>query len=212
MGPLAATQATKVAISGKVQTGKPRDNVMNKEVWTAWLAGLIEGEGTIMLCRRSNKKIKGGLLLSPALLITNTNFALLEKAQEIVTELCGAKSSIHVKNKKRPVNCKIAWHLVVQAQKSLVELLPLLKPYFVGKTEQACLVTDFCKRRRDRCSRYYKDTQLDWQIYWRLREINRRGTRIVETGGQPPTQVGEGTVQATQECVETAEMTVRLVN
>ena len=175
---------------------------MNKEVWTAWLAGLIEGEGTINLSRSNRKTLRHPYFRS-CLHIANTNRMLLEKAKQIIAEISGAKATIVIANKIRPANHKIGWRLAVQAQRDLIKLLPLLIPYLVGKGEQAHLLLDFCKRRTQRCNaRWYEFAEIDQAIYWQMRKLNRRGTGTVESIGESPASAGEDVLRATEESVE----------
>ena len=182
------------------------------ERWTAWLAGLIEGEGTISLSR--SNKIVNGRPSHPYIVCTfqvvNTNMVLLEKASDIFESICGFRGHLTVTN--HADNCKTGYRVTIDAQKKLLVILPKIIPYLVSKREQAELVLAFCKRRNQRfVKKWYQFAEIDIAAWERCKELNRRGVVTVETNGGTPCKeiTGEDRVRTTEESVEAAEMTAR---
>ncbi len=142
----------------------------------AWLAGLIDGEGTIGV-HRTNAKSQKHPYLRPHFQIVNTDLRLLEKARSIMTAITGRPHNLVVTNKGGN-GWKVGYRIASNTQISVMLLLPLLIPYLVGKREQAELVLEFAKRR---CARigsvhhWYQFKEEDEAIYLRCSQLNRRG-------------------------------------
>ena len=147
--------------------------------WLAWLGGLIDGEGTIGL-HRANAKNWPRPYLCPHLQIANTDIRLLRKAAEIIEGVTGKPShKLVVTNKHRGErNWKVGYRLAVTTKWEIALLLVALRPYLVGKTEQADVVHEFCIRRHGRETpgrRGYSDLDIDEALYLRCLALNRRG-------------------------------------
>lgn len=99
-----------------------------------WLEGFIDGEGTLGLRKMKNFTCVRGFGWSPRLEISNTNPALVEKAQQII----GAGSiSVVV---RKPIRHKQEYQYVLAGAKLLIPLLRLLK--FVGKDTHRLLLLE----------------------------------------------------------------------
>lgn len=78
------------------------------EVELAWLAGIVDGEGTIGI-HRTNVKSQKHPYLRPHFQIANTDLRILEKARSIVTAITGRPNNLIVTNKKRPEGHKVGY-------------------------------------------------------------------------------------------------------
>lgn len=192
----------------KPRPGNSEESIMD-ERWIVWLAGLVDGEGTIGL-HRSNHKNFPHPYLRPAFQIANTDMRLLNKAAEVIAAITGKRPSIVVANKGGD-KWKRGYRLNVHTQWELVILLPMLKPWLIGKAEQAQLVLEFCQRRYARQSyKWYEFASEDEIIYMRCLALNRRGASVESGGGSPmSSRMGEGAFRTTEESVEAAETTAR---
>jgi hypothetical protein len=105
-----------------------------------WLAGIIDGEGTITICR-----IKG--FMRPIVQIVNTNTSMLLKVNELLEKIISRKLLIGVvKSYGKEV---LACYRIQSVKQSDVEkILLTIKPYLVAKTEQARLVLEFLEIRK----------------------------------------------------------------
>ena len=140
----------------------------------AWLAGFMDGEGTIGL-HRSNAKSYPHPYIRPTFQVPNTDMRLIKRVVEII-EGVGCKASVCV-SFKGGNGCKKAWRARVHAQKDLVILLPLLIPYLVSKDEQARLALEFCMRRSKRLNtkHWYEFKAADEAAYTQCLLLNKRG-------------------------------------
>ena len=140
----------------------------------AWLAGIVDGEGTIGV-HRSNAKAYKHPYLRPALQIANTDLRILEKARSVLTAITGNPHNLVVTNKGGD-GCKRGYRIKVSTQHELMLVLPLLLPHLAGKAEQASIALDFCKRKSARIKRsWYEHKEQDALDYQRCLELNRRG-------------------------------------
>jgi len=111
------------------------------EAEKGWLAGLIDGEG----CIHIDIDPRGGA--HPYLTITNTNFAITEKAVDIWHRLgVGCRVQTRRNNHR--------WNPVKDVQvigfKRLKPALIAIMPYLVGKADEALLLYRFVESRLSR--------------------------------------------------------------
>lgn len=109
------------------------------EIQLAWLAGIIDGEGSIILSRQRNN------YMNTALVITNTNIEILNKVEKIYSEL-GINPHWHKikSNKKQHSDC---FHLMVTRLKEINTILKAILPYLIGKRAQAETFIRYAERR-----------------------------------------------------------------
>ena len=100
-----------------------------------WIAGIVDGEGTITICRISG-------YMRPIVQVVNTNMSLLLEVQQIFAEIIGKKTRICMitRYKKHTLDC---YRIQVTKQFEVETILKTIKPYLIAKVEQARLVLDF---------------------------------------------------------------------
>lgn len=127
----------------------------------AWLAGFIDGEGTITLfkCR--------GKWLSPAIEIENT----CKEALIWTKELLGYGSDIRIHERKKSQDRKIVWYYNVFGVDNVGNILKVILPYLKVKKKQAELLKLYC----DEHIPYGGTTGIEWEIYYDLKELNKKG-------------------------------------
>lgn len=131
-------------------TGQFRAN----EVDVAWLAGILDGEGCIQLAFR---KDRFGKSVNCKVLISNCNFSLLKKAQTVIQTITHKKFDMRlnpchragtVRNgKKRNYNF---YEIHVIGQRAIRSLCEALLPYLTSKKEQASILVEFCRVRKEK--------------------------------------------------------------
>ena len=107
-----------------------------------WLAGVVDGEGTITITRQNR-----GTYYSyrPEVHITNTNFLILKKAQKLFEQISGDKVKIFITDSKRE---NTVYRIRIQSIDGCKNILTKLSPYLVGKKRQALLVIKWLSRER----------------------------------------------------------------
>lgn len=129
------------------------------QVQSAYLAGLIDGEGSIILYRRGSGS-------AMRLTITSTFRPVLEWCQS----LCGVGNIVDVTSRNAKHKQQRCWLVNSQAAQSVLEQV---EPYMIIKREQAQLAIEFQKRLKTPAEK----AQKEWQEQWRqrLRAMNARG-------------------------------------
>lgn len=133
-----------------------------------YLAGLIDGEGTVTISVRKSKSKPGvmGSPLTPLIIITNTNKELIDHLR---TTLHGST----LKTQHRTGHCKDVWALQVARLLDVKALLEQITPYLFLKRRQAELLLEFCNLRlEDKWMRY--NPRL-FEIAKEIRKLNRKG-------------------------------------
>jgi len=127
----------------------------------AYLAGLIDGEGSIMLYRR-------GVGAAMRVTVANTNRALLDWCA--VT--CGVGNIVAIRQRNAKHKPGGAWLVNSQAAASVLEQI---RPYLVIKGEQADLAFAFQRKLKIPAEKAEKEWQEQWRQ--RMRGMNARGPR-----------------------------------
>ncbi len=116
------------------------------EIELAYTAGLIDGEGHIIIeaTRRSNPKYK---CVQHILMIgcTNTNLEIIEW----ISKTYGSSKPIRKRNHEKNPRWKTAYEWNISAKKALV-FLEMIYPYLKIKKEQARLCIEFQKDKMNR--------------------------------------------------------------
>lgn len=136
-----------------------------------WLAGFVDGEGSIGLCRERDKR-KGPDYWGyrPTLQITNTSDVLWEIHYVLA---CG-----HISKSKRKGNQQDCWHFTLANGKYLVQVLTKLIPYLKVKREQAISLVSYINHRRliRGCGHYKPHDDVTQRTFKHLKNLNLRGT------------------------------------
>lgn len=118
-----------------------------------WLAGILDGEGTITVAcyNLPDSRIR----LTPVVGIANTDLTILNKAKEIIQSLnlpSGHVIKLMYRDKgvNRPVH-----QLRIDGYPAVKALLTFIAPYMVGKRKNAETVVEFIKARES--NRFSRD-------------------------------------------------------
>lgn len=139
----------------------------------SYIAGIIDGEGSIGIVRTNVKKeygIRHGY--SPSLCVVNTNLRLLE---HLLTMTGFGKIIPRKKRSKKHKQCYI-WYLNTR---ELKQLLALVKDFLVIKKNQAELALNMFKltsaTKKGRSSLTQEQKSLREVIYVEMKTLNQRG-------------------------------------
>jgi hypothetical protein len=131
----------------------------------AWLAGFVDGEGTITLCRINECREKNRTThIRPIFQIVNTNYASLQECQAILTDITGRCPTIKSKSFSgtKLAHWKDSFQIQIVKQQDVKKICQTLIPYLIVKKLQAELLVKFVE----------------------IRETVVRGGRIGVKGGQ----------------------------
>lgn len=129
---------------------------MVSNIRLAWLAGIIDGEGSISAQARKPRtvvSIKGKSYQSRGQLdtfisIANTNADLIAEARKIIEDMgVGVNVSYHASLRLRTLKQKPCWYISVHGFKRVGEVLSQVRPYLVSKKAQADLLLEMIRHR-----------------------------------------------------------------
>lgn len=136
------------------------------DIQIGYLAGIMDGEGTISIFRpRYNSK--RGWQLRPLAMISGTDPIL---AEYLRTALGAA-----IKTRGRAMkNSRPTWQLAWHGFKCYA-IVKLLEPHLLVKREQAQIVLEFLESRASRTTYNQDYTEHEISLYERIRGLNRLG-------------------------------------
>ncbi|MDE2439204.1 MAG: hypothetical protein KGN01_07495 [Patescibacteria group bacterium] len=135
------------------------------ETEKAYLAGILDGEGSISLTLNYPKKRKGMILITPRVTIASTSQPLIDWLKLKLTDL-GAYT-LHKQGKDRRVCC-----LIIFSWRSL-RLIKTIYPYLIIKKDRATLLFNFWDIRKTHLGKPYSKEEIE--IALTLRSINIAG-------------------------------------
>lgn len=139
-----------------------KSNSETSRIMKAYLAGLIDGEGTIRIGKASPPS--GGM--SPQLYITNTSGNLLT----YIENLGPWRFREH---KHQNSHWRKAYRLILERQTEILKILKNISPYLRLKRKQADLMIEYCKHRLNQVTNK-PYTKRDKEIPKLIRELNGR--------------------------------------
>lgn len=154
------------------------------EAQIGWLAGIVDGEGSIQITTN------GPHLRATVIVLVNTNNALIQTASNLLT-MAGIENRIGNlsggpawRKEWRP-----AWNVQIMKIDSMKAFLSMISPYLVAKKEQAEIAMQFLSRRRSykpHSRGAVKTSREDLLLRERIQKLNKRGaSESVETVRPP---------------------------
>ena len=108
----------------------------------AWLAGILEGEGTITL-----GKHKVRVSYNPIVSFSNTDEAIIREGQRIIAEIGSVPTTLSVENSR--IGKKPIWRVQVTSFDGVERVLAAVLPYMKSaKCDKAALLLQFVRERQ----------------------------------------------------------------
>lgn len=146
----------------------------------AYVAGFIDGEGTITIGRQQRPEARAGFRYVPILVVANSHLVGLEA----IRVLCG-NGRVSMTTRSKVEAHKHVYRLQFTPNQ-IRHVLPQVKPYLILKQLQADLLEDFLRLLLN--GRHSTDEQ--WAEMERLRQeiraLNHRGRTAKEIAADPP--------------------------
>lgn len=126
------------------------DNQQGKNVELAWLAGFIDGEGSIMFRKLQGKRLRsfGQHYYNPSVRVCNTD----EPTLKVVTDILDAQGlPYHISHRRAHLEnpkWKQAWDLEVCGMKRCKRWLEVFAPYLRTKQWKAYLMLEWINSRQ----------------------------------------------------------------
>jgi hypothetical protein len=149
---------------------KPTDFSFLTDAEKGYIAGIIDGEGTISLEKRKFSNVK----IHPVISISNCSLELLYHIQKIIK--CGTVRLAKKANQKTRPEYKLSINRISQIE----GLLRVITPYLMLKRKQAEIVLEFISRLRKKGLRNYKLSKYEMALLKEIRMLNQRGNPPAE--------------------------------
>ena len=133
----------------------------------AWLGGFWDADGHISICKRST-------YLVAVASCSNTNKALIDNVMRIL-DAAGITYRLDYQDRGERKNAKPSWTVKMESRPRCLAFLTMIRPYLVGKREQADLVIKHCNLPKGNGPRAGERTDGYWEIKDQLTELNRKG-------------------------------------
>lgn len=142
----------------------------------AWLAAIIEGEGSIHIAR--HKLSHGKITFRLAICVCNTDCLIIKKVSELWYKLgCKFYYKIHNRQEKYP-NSKIALTIECVGRTSTNKILDLIMPHLISKRDQAELAKEFNQKMEEI---FYQRIPVDEYIKIQINFVDRLLSMRVQT-------------------------------
>ena len=143
-----------------------------------WLAGILDGEGSIAFGKTKNKSVKRGYNFYHGIYIVNTNTELIEKSSDIIFRLC---ADIPSKSKMSRMDRKLYKSPLVTQRKQCfaicvrnrlwtIRVLEILIPHLTEKRKKALALIEILNIMTN--SRQKEDGTKKYSYYTPELEIN----------------------------------------
>lgn len=144
----------------------------------AYIAGLLDGEGTVAIFRQRTQNRRGGIWIgySVHVNIANTNTEMLDWVAQRVGGKVYQRAKENYQN--RPWKAVWYWHLYGH---NATSFLRLVQPYVIAKRQQVALALEFLALGRNHAAPVVRA-----DLWERMRTLNVRGTGN-ETADGPAT-------------------------
>lgn len=141
-----------------------------KKTDLAWLAGVMDSDGSIGLYRYLRTKEPRHFVVRPMITIVNTNSIMINKVLSIYEQL---NIVPYIGKQKKQKKWKQSYNIVIQSRSSALILLNAIYPYITVKKEQAEIVLLFLKR-----DKFSITTDNEFELVNRIRILNKRGDDV----------------------------------
>jgi hypothetical protein len=149
----------------------------------AWLAGLIDGEGSIGMYAQRMKKRDGKYITfhRTQVTIANDDVNIVAEAQRVISEIIGRNAYVATAiNNRTYVHHKVS----VCPRKDCIKLLTAVEPYLIGKKAQAQILLSVLKSHRP----YSTYTKAEREVIDILKKM-KNDNKICADGNTEPSRM-----------------------
>jgi hypothetical protein len=133
-----------------------------------WLAGIIDGEGSITVCKRGSTYV-------PTIKMSNTSKVLVEKYCDILDGLDITYKCYGIQKKG---NRKYQWEVCIDGRPRVYKAMSIVQHLLIAKQKQAVKVVEWIESRGLDLRGSYTEHQLN--IIKDIRQLNGRGREFSE--------------------------------
>lgn len=148
--------------------GEAEMPVALNEVQAAWLAAVVDGEGTIGLYRINNQ---GRIRYAPTVSVSNTNFEFVKR----ISDLVDGAVSIHNTSRAKKKGHRVCYILYVR-RRAVAPFLRAILPHLIIKVRQAETLLRFFDVQGSAPAQTPSDHELYEHFYHQMKALNKRGS------------------------------------
>jgi len=159
---------------------------MVTDIDKAWLAAIVDGEGSLVAWRQKSCDSLGFRLT-----IYNTNPLIAAESKRLLEEIVGAP--VRVRPVRRRKTHRVIYHVVVESRAKVAGVIRALLPFFRGKRHEAetlLAVIALCPNRQGGWNRWGKRIPLSTQVDLLLGELRLRDPLPLSVGNPEPSGAG----------------------
>jgi LAGLIDADG endonuclease. len=139
-----------------------------------WLAGLLDGEGTITA--KHHRRKQGVVNIQPIIVLNNTSLELLRRIKEILR--CGTIQIHSPSYTRKHPNRNVVWRLEIKGSFAVYTILKQVYPYLIVKRRHAEIVMKICE---ENMRAYITNKPANYEYLERLRSelksLTKRGKK-----------------------------------
>jgi len=156
---------------------------ISREGDNAWLAGIIEGEGSFQFVDHAGTH-KDFVHLRAQIHVYNTDARMIRKISEIYVRN-GIRFHYYLQKNPHAINGKDGIRITAAGYQNMKKLLDLILPYLVSKLDQALLMREYVEKRsvsrlRDSRGWLIVDESMREESRWYKAEMKRLKSPPVE--------------------------------
>ena len=113
--------------------------VTKQDIDIAWLAGIIDGEGSIYM---------SGTTFRPCIMLGNCNKLMIDKAYNLINDIGVKQNKIFIKKStpKRKLN-RPFYRIAITGLKNVYNFLNVIEPFLISKKPQGIILKKYCFHR-----------------------------------------------------------------
>lgn len=141
-------------------------------IHAAYLAGIVDGEGTITIHRHQFYK-RGTYQLRPRLIVSNTNLRLLNHLRDV-------HGGTIISNRAATARRSESFLWRIFSIDEIYRIVLAIRPFLLVKDRQADVMLAFLRSRKgaQRSASWYEPyTEVDWDCFRQIETLNRRAIR-----------------------------------
>jgi len=146
---------------------KKFDAIVLSDVERGYIAGILDGEGMIRICRCTNTSKKGGIYYSPMISMVNTSGALMGKIRDLLQVGCFYRQD------RVDLNHKAVYVYTIGSIGGCKMIIDRIGDLLIVKKPHEELLREFLaiKETKEKGTLLYRETQL----YELMKRLNHRG-------------------------------------
>jgi hypothetical protein len=138
----------------------------------AYLAGLIDGEGSFTLHHYINKKTGYSHGVRAMIQLCNTSYEVMAFSKYWFDKMTGMETCLF--STEKTINSKKIWRIKIADKTRIPKILKRIKPFLIIKKRQAELLYKFCLTGKyAKVKEYGVKNGLNPRIAWMVNEVKR---------------------------------------